>query len=118
MTDAILKWLNDDQQNKGLYIGAHTVNRPDHEVKLDDIGLVNTKGEDEYQPFMVGYFKGQDIIHPIKALARGKRNAPNRRRKKSEMKNPLLEHRSLDNHKSCQIQTLYVSFKDLKWQVI
>lgn len=31
------------------------------------------------------------------------------------MRNVLLEPRSADTQKSCQIQTLYVSFKDLKW---
>lgn len=39
---------------------------------------------------------------------------PQRRRKKSDNRNPLLNPEN--NPKSCQIQTLYVSFKDLKWQ--
>lgn len=38
-----------------------------------------------------------------------------RRKKKSENRNPLM-HPGDHNPKSCQIQTLYVSFKDLKWQ--
>lgn len=38
-----------------------------------------------------------------------------RRKKKSENRNPLT-HPGDHNPKSCQIQTLYVSFKDLKWQ--
>lgn len=126
VTDAISRWLTDGRLNKGLYIGAHELQRPDHEVKLDDIGLVNTKGDDEYQPFMVGYFKGQEMVRPSSSLStvagrsagsnRSKRNAPIKRRKKSEMRNPLLDQRSFDGHQSCQIQTLYVSFKDLKWQ--
>lgn len=114
VTDGITKWLTDNRQNKGIYIGAHAIDRPDHEVKLDDIGLVNTKGDDEYQPFMIGYFKGQTMVKPVKHN-RAKRSAP-RRRKKSDMRNPLLDHRPSDNHKSCQIQTLYVSFRDLNWQ--
>lgn len=116
VTDGISKWIANGADNKGLYIGAHAVDRPEHEVKLDDIGLVNVKGDDEYQPFMIGYFKGQNIVKPVKHNSRTKRNVP-RRRKKSDMKNPLLEHRPIENHKSCQIQTLYVSFKDLNWQV-
>lgn len=112
--------MGNSKNNKGLYISAYAVNRPEHEVKLDDIGLVNTKGDDEFQPFMVGYFKGQNMVKPTKNSAtRVKRNAPNRRRKKSEVRNPLFDSpRSSENHKSCQIQTLYVSFKDLNWQVI
>lgn len=76
---------------------------------------MNTKGDDEYQPFMIGYFKSQNMVKPIKHN-RAKRSAP-RRRKKSDLRNPYLEHRPNDNHKSCQIQTLYVSFRDLNWQV-
>lgn len=45
---------------------------------------------------------------------RTKRQAHQKRKKKTENRNPLIhgDH----NPKSCQIQTLYVSFKDLKWQ--
>lgn len=119
VTKSLSKWLANNKENKGLYIGAHAVYRPEHEIKLDDIGLVNTKGDDEYQPFMVGYFKGPELVRLSnkKKSKRSKRNAPNKRRKKSELKNPLLETRQMDNYKSCQIQTLYVSFKDLNWQV-
>ena len=44
---------------------------------------------------------------------RTKRNAKSKRAKKSENRNPMLSTDS--NPKSCRIQTLYVSFKDLKW---
>lgn len=115
VTDAMAKWISNGENNKGLYIGAYAVNRPDHEVKLDEIGLVNTKGDDEYQPFMIGYFKGQNFVRPVLHKNRSKRSAMHRRRK-SEMMNPLLEARANDHSKSCQIQQLYVSFKDLKWQ--
>lgn len=43
-----------------------------------------------------------------------KRQASQRRKKKTESRGPLA-HLS-ENPKSCQIQTLYVSFKDLEWQ--
>jgi hypothetical protein len=55
------------------------------------------------------------MIKPVKRKhVRTKRHAGGKRRRKSERNNPLThpEH----NPKSCQIQTLYVSFKDLKWQ--
>lgn len=115
VTEALSKWISNGDSNKGLYIGAYAVNRPDHEVKLDEIGLVNSKGDDEYQPFMIGYFKGQNFVKPVMHKNRSKRSAMNRRRK-SEMVNPLLDSRINDHTKSCQIQQLYVSFKDLKWQ--
>lgn len=115
VTEALTKWLLKPSDNKGIYIGAYAMNRPDHEIKLDEIGLVNTKGEDEYQPFMIGYFKGQNFVKPVQHKSRTKRTAV-RRRKKSDMVNPLLEPRPNDHHRSCQIKQMYVSFKDLKWQ--
>lgn len=103
------------RDNKGLYIGAQAVNRPEREIKLDDIGLVNAKGDDEYQPFMIGYFKSQNMLKTVQHSNRIKRNVP-RRRPKSSRRNPYVEHRYTGHPKNCQIQTLYVSFKDLKWQ--
>lgn len=114
VTEGLTKWLANNKENKGLYIGAHAEDKPEREVKLDDIGLVNAKGDDEFQPFMVGFFKGSEIVAAPKH-SRTKRNAP-RRRKKSDMRNPLLEKRQAENTRNCQIQTLYIHFKDLKWQ--
>lgn len=54
------------------------------------------------------------MIKPLKDNhVRTKRNANRKRNRKSENRNPML---SDNNPKSCRIQTLYVSFKDLKWQ--
>lgn len=61
VTDALNKWLMNKNSNNGLYLSAHVLDKPDHEVKLDNVGLVNTKGDDEYQPFMVGFFSGQQV---------------------------------------------------------
>jgi bone morphogenetic protein 7 len=48
--------------------------------------------------------------------SRKKRHTQQKRKKaRSENRNPLI-HPGDHNPKSCQIQTLYVSFKDLKWQ--
>jgi bone morphogenetic protein 7 len=48
--------------------------------------------------------------------SRKKRHTQQKRKKaKTDNRNPLT-HPGDHNPKSCQIQTLYVSFKDLKWQ--
>uniref|UniRef100_U5EVA1 Putative transforming growth factor beta bone morphoproteintic protein n=1 Tax=Corethrella appendiculata TaxID=1370023 RepID=U5EVA1_9DIPT len=119
VTKAMNRWIRHQNDNKGLYIGAYFNDNPEHEIKLDDIGLINSKGNDEFQPFLVGYCKGQQIVKPVKHnhnRSRIKRNAQRKRKKSSENRNPLIEYSNHDNHKSCQIKTLYVSFKDLKWQ--
>lgn len=103
-------WLADNGQNKGLFINVH--DEDDHEIRLEEVGLVNIKGDDEHQPFMVGFFKGHNFVKMSKSV-RDKRNTP----RNSDLLNPLLGSKSrLEIVKSCRIQTLYISFKDLKWQ--
>lgn len=114
VTGGLSKWLMGPNENKGLYIGAHAVDRPEKEIKLDDVGLVNTKGDDQYQPFMVGFFSGQELVKPPRK-SRTKRNAP-RRNRKSEMRNPFQELKMDENTKNCQIRTLFIHFRDLQWQ--
>ncbi|XP_033153243.1 protein 60A [Drosophila mauritiana] len=118
VTEGLHEWLVKSKDNHGIYIGAHAVNRPDREVKLDDIGLIHRKVDDEFQPFMIGFFRGPELI---KATAhsshhRSKRSASHpRKRKKSVSPNnvPLLE--PMESTRSCQMQTLYIDFKDLGW---
>ncbi|XP_017070410.1 protein 60A [Drosophila eugracilis] len=118
VTEGLHEWLVKSKDNHGIYIGAHAVNRPDREVKLDDIGLIHRKVDDEFQPFMIGFFRGPELI---KASAhsshhRSKRSASHpRKRKKSVSPNsvPLLE--PMESTRSCQMQTLYIDFKDLGW---
>ncbi|XP_055633611.1 protein 60A [Toxorhynchites rutilus septentrionalis] len=116
VTSVVSQWIGNNQLNKGLYIGAYFKHNPGKEIKLDDIGLVNTKGDDKHQPFLVAYCKGSQTVKPIQHNhMRSKRNTQRKRKSKSENRNPLLEQ-TIDHHKSCQIKTLYVSFKDLNWQ--
>ncbi|XP_068144741.1 protein 60A [Drosophila tropicalis] len=118
VTEGLHDWLVNGKANHGIYIGAHAVNRPDREVKLDDIGLLihrKVKLDDEYQPFMIGFFRGPELI---KATAhnnhhRAKRSTQ-RRKKKSESMHPFFDSPS-NNSRSCQMQTLYIDFKDLGW---
>jgi bone morphogenetic protein 7 len=118
MSNLLHSWIQNKVSNKGLYISAEASDRQTaHEVKLEDIGLVTSKGDEEHQPFMVGFFKGQQIVSTKavkKSHSRVKRNAVRRKKKVSEHRNPMLH--GPEKLKSCQIQTLYVSFKDLKWQ--
>lgn len=116
VTSTFMQWTADKSSNKGLYIGAYFKNRQDKEIKLDEIGLVNAKGDEKYQPFLVAYCKAQQVVKPFHHIStRSKRNVQKKRKNKSENRNPLIDLQ-VDHHKSCQIKTLYVSFKDLNWQ--
>lgn len=56
----------------------------------------------------------KDVGHHHNRAKRQTQQKRKNQKTKSENRNPLIypDH----NPKSCQIQTLYVSFKDLKWQ--
>lgn len=118
VTGAVDLWLKNRQANHGFYVGAYIGDDNEREVKLDDIGFVSVRGSDEYQPFLVVYANSlQQMVQPVlhRQLTRNKRSSQQRRRKtKSDHRNPLY-HPTFDQHKSCRIQQLYVSFKDLQW---
>lgn len=61
VTYAMHHWTVDKNENLGLIIKANLNERPDKEIRLDEFGLVSSKGDEEFQPFMVGYFKGQEV---------------------------------------------------------
>uniref|UniRef100_A0A2M4BMZ7 Protein 60A n=2 Tax=Anopheles marajoara TaxID=58244 RepID=A0A2M4BMZ7_9DIPT len=120
VTSAVELWLRNREANHGLYVGAFFGDGEEREIKLDDVGFVNVRGSDEYQPFLVVYANSQQMIKPMimqRHLTRTKRSSVQRRRKgKSDPRNPLYSYTSsYDHHKSCRIQQLYVSFKDLQW---
>lgn len=61
VTHAMNFWIGDKEKNLGLVIKASLNERPEKELRLDDFGLVNSKGDDEFQPFLAGFFKGQEV---------------------------------------------------------
>lgn len=61
VTHAMHHWTVDKNENLGLIIKASLNERLEKEIRLDEFGLVTSKGDEEFQPFMVGYFKGQEV---------------------------------------------------------
>lgn len=119
VTEALHGWLVNPKENHGIYIGAHAVNKPEREIKLDDIGLIHrrVKIDDEYQPFMIGFFRGPELLKSSSHTTqkRTKRSTLHqRKKKKSEQVNPFVEN-AIESTRSCQMQTLYIDFKDLGW---
>lgn len=68
VTQAMKHWTEDNEDNLGLVIKVSSDELRHKELRLDDIGLVNSKGDDEFQPFMVGFFKGQEVRMKLKLL--------------------------------------------------
>ncbi|KAE8747738.1 glass bottom boat [Frankliniella occidentalis] len=126
MTGPLTNWVAFPGSNLGLYLSvrpaaaaaAAPAERPGHELRPEEIGLVSAGGEEEKQPFMVAFMKAS----PANAKVRTTRDTGRRRLKKADVsavepnlpRNPF--DRSLWSARTCQIKNLYVSFKDLDWQ--
>ncbi|XP_011504725.1 PREDICTED: protein 60A [Ceratosolen solmsi marchali] len=115
---ALEHWLRDPGANRGLYLSVHPAERHVHEMRPEDVGLVGFRGAADRQPFMVGFFKSSGLRE---RKVRQKREA--KRKKKAEVAaldyrpgNPYADPQVQYNSRTCKIQTLYVSFRDLQWQ--
>nr|XP_033331207.1 protein 60A [Megalopta genalis] len=111
-------WVGNPKENRGLFVAVHDADYIGHILRPDDIGIVGVSGVPDKQPFMVGFFKNAEkqIKHNVlqrqrrdqfKKLDFGIINAKN---------NPYTD---FGNHKkgySCNMKSLYISFKDLQWQ--
>ncbi|XP_074102255.1 glass bottom boat [Cotesia typhae] len=112
---ALQHWVNNPEGNRGLYLSVHPADRSVHEMRPEDVGIVGFRGDVDKQPFMVGFFKSSGMREK---KVRQKRDA--RRRRKSDAspldyRNPYTDP-TIYNSRTCRIQTLYVSFRDLQWQ--
>ncbi|KAL0101698.1 hypothetical protein PUN28_019100 [Cardiocondyla obscurior] len=117
ISEAFEHWVNNPDGNRGLYLSVHPADRLAHEVRPEDIGLALFRGEPDKQPFITGYFKSSGVRE---SKIRRKRDA--KRKKKSEAvgwdyrSNPYTDPGAQRDSRTCKIQTLYVSFRDLQWQ--
>ncbi|XP_034230729.1 protein 60A [Thrips palmi] len=119
MTGPFTNWVAFPNSNLGLYLSVRSSERPGHDLRPEDIGLVSAAGEEEKQPFMAAFLKAS----PANAKVRATRDTGRRRLKKADVtasepnlpRNPFAD-RSLWSARTCQIKNLYVSFKDLDWQ--
>lgn len=121
MTGVLTSWVVFPHSNKGIYISL-TSQGSDSELVLEDTGLTVDDGDSEKQPFMVAFLQGS-VTKPNNSN-RVRRQTRHRRKKADHQsdspypRNPFQDSNVVWYHsqKSCQIQTLYVSFRDLKWQ--
>jgi bone morphogenetic protein 7 len=84
------------------------------EIRPEDIGLTTVKGDDETQPFMVAFLKATNHVQTKRFI----RDVSTRRRvKKSDYASMMRDQLQPPTWRTCRIHTLYISFKDLQWQV-
>ncbi|KAL1491176.1 hypothetical protein ABEB36_011816 [Hypothenemus hampei] len=111
VTRCLASWVAFPESNKGIYLSVQPSNKT-HEIRPEDIGLVTVRGNEASHPFMVAFLKASTSFKP-----RTTRNVRSRV-KKSNLVSPFFNHggTQFETRSPCQINTLYISFKDLKWQ--
>lgn len=120
VTSALAAWLTSPADNRGFFITAHPHSQPERHIKPEEIGLEEPRGvtAEGRQPFLVAFFKSGPNLGSTDLGTRRKREARRLRNhsySENYVKNPLADTAHWTT-RSCQIQTLYVSFKDLEWQ--
>ncbi|KAH1013382.1 protein 60A [Dendroctonus ponderosae] len=111
VTKCLASWVAFPGSNRGIYMSVHPSNKT-HEIRPEDIGLITVRGDEATHPFMVAFLKASTSFKP-----RTRRDVRSRVRK-SEAAGIFGLHKTYEpeSRSSCQIKTLYINFKDLKWQ--
>ncbi|XP_046401680.1 protein 60A-like isoform X2 [Ischnura elegans] len=128
VTGALAAWVRYPETNLGLHL---SVSSNSHELHPEDVGIVGPpvgysgRGpQSSKEPFLVA-FLGSSVLptRTVGVHSRSTREVKKRRRNRQmepsklmAPRNPLLEPPGLWSSRSCQIKTLYVSFRDLEWQ--
>ncbi|KAG6446263.1 protein 60A [Manduca sexta] len=118
VTKALATWLSSPADNRGFFVTLHPHSQPERHVKPEVIGLEEPRGvsSEGKQPFLVAFFKSGPKLGSTDPGARRKREAKrNHGYSENYLRNPLTDTAHWTT-RSCEIQTLYVSFKDLEWQ--
>ncbi|XP_044010319.1 protein 60A-like [Aphidius gifuensis] len=121
VTEAVQHWVNNPEDNKGLYLSVHPIGRPEFEIVPKDVGIVGHFGSLKKQPFLVGFFKNSELINREK---RQKRNIIKKiRKRKSESSLFDFANKQFGVQrgdpseiyipKTCRRMSFYVNFRDL-----
>jgi len=120
-TNAVMLWTH-SYPNRGLHISVHALDNESREIKPEEIGIITCADNRQLfsetkKPFMAVYLKSKNGGN----IASNPFFQKHRRRRRKTFENsssskPNPFQSIPTKRESCQIQTLYVSFKDLDWQ--
>lgn len=125
VTECLDYWMQNPEDNRGLYLSVYPTDGPFHETRPEDIGIIGFKGDAERQPFMIGFFQStgpnQLRIHSRSSFDDIEYDSnTNQKRDTSNVNNFLTDYYNREtlpsSEKPCRLNTFYVSFKDLQWQ--
>ncbi|KAM9311871.1 bone morphogenetic protein 7-like [Gastrophryne carolinensis] len=135
ITAACNDWMVNPKYNFGLQMRVETLNRKS--VRPQSVGLIGKSGPQEKQPFLVAFFKSEEIhLRSIRSTNAKHWSQDKNKSLKEHDDLPLKEHDDLPLanitesfmssssgnggrrflKKSCKKHELYVSFRDLGWQ--
>ncbi|XP_036607476.1 bone morphogenetic protein 7 isoform X2 [Trichosurus vulpecula] len=112
-------WVVNPQHNLGLQLSVESLDGQSINPKM--AGLVGRHGPQNKQPFMVAFFKATEVhLRSIRSTGSKQRSQNRSKTPKNQealrMSN-IAENSSSDQRQACKKHELYVSFRDLGWQV-
>ncbi|XP_058066957.1 protein 60A-like [Anopheles bellator] len=129
-TKALHRWVVDGVGNKGVFVEVYYAESSHVIVLPHEVGLILSNKFGLYQPFLVGYWKGPELLK--QTVDAGNAAAPAGQRSKRSLKHKSAAKRTERpsahdlfrqwpsgpralRRQGCQIRTLYVSFRQLNW---
>ncbi|XP_062315211.1 bone morphogenetic protein 7b isoform X2 [Osmerus eperlanus] len=115
-------WVLNPGRNLGLQLALESIHG--ESVNPRTAGLIGRSGPQNKQPFMVAFFKATEVhLRSIRSAGGAKQRNPNRSKGAKGQQEALrvaniAENSSADQKQACKKHDLYVSFRDLGWQIV
>ncbi|KAK8725420.1 hypothetical protein OTU49_010849 [Cherax quadricarinatus] len=113
VTVPVLSWLIFPNTNFGLRLAVTSLDRK-HEHRFHEVGVSGSKDQEDYRPFMVGFFALPSSSYKKKRIrtTRSVASPPSSRPRSYRD----IADRPLVTDTLCRMKHLHVSFKDLGWE--
>ncbi|XP_071537832.1 protein 60A-like [Panulirus ornatus] len=113
VTTPVLSWLIFPETNFGLRLAVTSLERK-HERRLHEVGVTGAKDQEDYRPFMVGFFALPSSSFRKKRIRTARSiDSPLRSRPRTYRD---IADRSSGSDTLCRMKHLHVSFRDLGWE--
>lgn len=113
ITTSVLSWLIFPHTNFGLRLAVTSFDKK-HEKRFHEVGLSGSHDQEDFRPFMVGYFALPELTSKRKRIRTTRSvNPPPRSRPRSYRE---ITDRTNGPDTWCRLKHLHVSFRDLGWE--
>ncbi|XP_042226679.1 protein 60A-like [Homarus americanus] len=116
VTAPVLSWLIFPNTNFGLRLAVTSLDRR-HERRFHEVGVSGAKDQEDYRPFMVGFFALPSSSYKKKRIrtARSASAPPPPPRSRLRTYRDITD-RPIGSDTLCKMKHLHVSFRDLGWE--